>query len=599
MARLRNLDDEILLEAPFNKKLFFRVLAYLKPYKKQVVIAGILMIIAAACSLAAPFLLGRSIDAIVHKNPKDAFIAIGMIAILTVIGAICLKFRVKLMDTAGRKAIATLRHDLFEHIQHLSLPFFDSRSAGKIMVRVINDVNSLNNLFTGGMINAIIDILTLFLLVGVMLSIHWKLTLISFSTLIILFIMLTLLKRKMRRAWQMVRTKTSTMNGYLHESLAGMRVTQAFVREKVNQEIFNETNEDINQSWIKAVGLNNLFWPIIDSLGAISTVIVYFFGMGFMIYPAWGMTISLANLTVILSYLGRFWGPINNLSNFYNDLLSAMASLERIFEIMDTKAEVFDKKENLPDLAEIVGKVEFKNVSFEYEKNQPVLENISFVANPGETIALVGPTGAGKSTVVNLVSRFYDVTQGALLIDGYDVREVKLYSLRKQMSVMLQDSFMFSGTVYDNILYGRLDATKEEVVAAAKAVYAHPFIMKMPKGYDTQITERGSTLSVGQRQLISFARALLNNPRILILDEATSSIDTHTEMMIQKALDVLLKGRTSFVIAHRLSTIRKADRIMVIDEHKIKESGTHEELMSMPKGAYRKLSEAQYKFLEG
>lgn len=598
MARLRNLDDEI-FEAPFNRKHFLRVLAYLKPYKKQVAVSVLLMVIGAGCSLAAPFLLGRVIDAVINKNSKAAFIAVGLIAILALIGAVCLRYRVKIMDTAGRKAIATLRHDLFEHIQNLSLPFFDSRSAGKIMVRVINDVNSLNNLFTGGIINVLIDVLTLILLVIIMLIIHWKLTLISFSTLIVLFLMLTLLKTKMRKAWQIVRAKTSTMNGYLHESLAGMRVTQAFVREKVNQEIFNETNQDIHGSWMKAVSLNNMFWPLIDSLGVISTIIVYFFGMGFMTNPAMLPAISLANLTVILSYLGRFWGPINNLSNFYSNLLTAMASLERIFEIMDTKAEVFNKSDDLPNLPEIVGKVEFQNVTFEYEKNHPVLKDVSFIAQPGQTIALVGPTGAGKSTVVNLVSRFYDVTGGALLIDGYDIREVKLHSLRKQMSVMLQDSFMFSGTVYDNILYGRLDATREEVVAAAKAVYAHDFIMKMPKGYDTEITERGSTLSVGQRQLISFARALLNNPRILILDEATSSIDTHTEMMIQKALDVLLKGRTSFVIAHRLSTIRKANRIMVIDNHGIKESGTHEELMAILGGAYRKLSEAQYKFMEG
>ncbi len=598
MARLRNLDDEV-FEAPFDRKLFFRALAYLKPYKKEVTISGLLMIIAAACSLAAPFLLGRAIDGIINGNMRAVAIAIGLIALLTIIGALCLRLRVSIMDAAGRKAITTLRHDLFEHIQNLSLPFFDSRSAGKIMVRVINDVNSLNNLFTGGIINVLIDVLTLVLLVIIMLAIHWKLTLISFTTLILLFLFLTLLKSKMRKAWQIVRTKTSTMNGYLHESLAGMRVTQAFVREEVNQEIFNETNEDIKKTWLKAVSLNNLFWPVIDTLSIISTIIVYFFGMGFMTNPLMVPAITLANLTVILSYLGRFWGPINNLSNFYSSLLTAMASLERIFEIMDTKAEVFDKSPDLPELPEIQGEVTFNNVTFGYEKNQPVLKNVSFTAAPGQTIALVGPTGAGKSTVVNLVSRFYDVTDGALLIDGHDVREVKLHSLRRQMSVMLQDSFMFSGTVYNNILYGRLDATREEVIEAAKAVYAHDFIMKLPKGYDTEITERGSTLSVGQRQLISFARALLNNPRILILDEATSSIDTRTEMMIQKALDVLLKGRTSFVIAHRLSTIRKADRIMVIDDHGIKESGTHEQLMEIPGGAYRKLSEAQYKFMEG
>ncbi|NLB90966.1 MAG: ABC transporter ATP-binding protein [Clostridiales bacterium] len=598
MARLRNLDDEV-FEAPFNRKLFTRVLVYLKPYKKQMFVALLLMIIAACCSLAGPLLIGKVVDGITKGEQKMVFITIGIIALLTLIGTICLRYRVKLMDTAGRKAISTLRHDLFTHIQSLSLPFFDSRSAGKIMVRVINDVNSLNNLFTGGIINVLIDVLTLFFLVGIMLVLHWKLTLISFSTLILLMIVLFVLKKKMRKAWQIVRTKTSTMNGYLHESLAGMRVTQAFVREEENQEIFEETNKDIHTTWMKAVSYNNMFWPFIDTLSVASTIIVYFFGMKFMGSAAGMDQITLDVLISILLYLGRFWGPINNLSNFYNNLLTAMASLERIFEIMDTKPEVFDVREDLPELPPIQGYVDFQNVSFEYEKNQPVLQNVSFHIEPGETIALVGPTGAGKSTVVNLISRFYDVTGGALLIDGYDVREVKLHSLRSQMSVMLQDSFMFSGTVYDNIQYGRLDATREEVIQAAKAVYAHDFIEKLPKGYDTEITERGSTLSVGQRQLISFARALLNDPKILILDEATSSIDTHTEMMIQQALDVLLQGRTSFVIAHRLSTIRKADKIMVIDNHGIAEAGSHEELMVIPGGAYRKLSEAQYKFMEG
>ncbi len=308
--------------------------------------------------------------------------------------------------------------------------------------------------------------------------------------------------------------------------------------------------------------------------------------------------LSLADLLAILWYLGRFWEPINNVSNFYNSILTAMASMERIFEIMDTKPQVFDKRDDLPELPPIRGEITFDHVSFGYDPEQPVLEDVSFTVQPGQTIALVGPTGAGKSTIVSLVSRFYDVTGGSLRIDGYDVRDVKLQSLRRQMSVMLQDSFIFSGTILDNIRYGRLDATEEEVIEAAKAVHAHDFIEKLPKGYRTEVNERGSTLSTGQKQLISFARALLNDPRVLILDEATSSIDTHTEMLIQKALEVLLKNRTSFVIAHRLSTIRRADRIMVVQDHAIAESGTHEELMALPDGLYRSLCEAQYRFME-
>jgi len=597
MTRLRNLDDEE-LEAPFDRKQFFRLLSYLKPYRKQMAIALTLMIVASGASLVSPYLMSRAIGMLTAGDYTDIpYVFLGMI-LAVVVGGVCLSLRVKTMDVSGRKAIATLRQDLFDHIQSLSLPFFDSRSAGKIMVRVINDVNSLNDLFTGGIINVIVDCLTLVLLVIIMLAINWKLTLLAMASLIILFLIITSLKTRMRRAWQVVRMKTSTMNGYLHESLSGMRVTQTFVREDLNKEIFDETNQDIKKSWLRAVGINNLFWPYIDTLSAFSTAAVYIVGVLLMGPVGAVNALSLADLLAILWYLGRFWEPINNVSNFYNSILTAMASMERIFEIMDTKPQVFDKRDDLPELPPIRGAITFDHVSFGYDPEQPVLEEVSFTVQPGQTIALVGPTGAGKSTIVSLISRFYDVTDGSLKIDGYDVRDVKLQSLRRQMSVMLQDSFIFSGTILDNIRYGRLDATEEEVIEAAKAVHAHDFIEKLPKGYRTEVNERGSTLSTGQKQLISFARALLNDPRVLILDEATSSIDTHTEMLIQKALEVLLKNRTSFVIAHRLSTIRRADRIMVVQDHAIAESGTHEELMTLPDGLYRSLCEAQYRFME-
>ncbi len=594
MTRLRNLDDEV-MEAPFDRRQFMRLLSYLKPYKKQMIVALFLMIVASLASLLGPYLMSRAIG-LMEKGDYSSvpFLFMGM-AVAVIVGAMCLRARVRTMDTAGRKAIATLRQDLFDHIQGLSLPFFDSRSAGKIMVRVINDVNSLNDLFTGGIINVLVDCLTLIFLVGIMLFIHWQLTLVALCSIIVLVFLIVMLRTRMRKAWQVVRMKTSTMNGYLHESLAGMRVTQAFVREKQNKEIFNETNQDIKNSWLKAVGINNLFWPYIDTLSAVGTAGVYIAGTLFM----GSQGLSLEDLIAILWYLGRFWEPINNMSNFYNSILAAMASMERIFEIMDTKPVVYDSREDIPDLPPILGEIRFYHVSFGYDSNFPVLKDVTFTVKPGQTIALVGPTGAGKSTIVSLVSRFYDVTEGALLIDGYNVRDVKLNSLRRQMSIMLQDSFMFSGTILDNIRYGRLDATEEEVMEAAKAVHVHDYIMSLPKGYRTEVSERGATLSVGQKQLISFARALLNNPRVLILDEATSSIDTHTELLIQKALEVLLKGRTSFVIAHRLSTIRRADVIMVVQDHNIAESGTHEELMRVPGGHYRALCEAQYRFMEG
>jgi len=596
VTRLRSLDDEA-FEAPFDRKLFLRVFSYLKPYKKQMIISLILMIIVAAASLLNPYLLSRAVGELSNGNYQNIPILFAAMVGSVVIGGFCLRMRVRTMDVSGRKAIAALRQDLFDHIQSLSLPFFDNRSAGKIMVRVINDVNRLNDLFTGGIINVLVDLLTLVLLVGIMFVLHWKLTLVALCSLLVLAGIIMFLRRRMRKAWQIVRAKTSTMHGYLHESLAGMRVTQTFVREKLNKEIFNETNADIKSSWMAAVGINNLFWPFIDTLGAIGTAGVYIAGMIFM-GPAGSVDgLTLADLLAILWYLGRFWEPINNLSSFYNNILAAMASIERIFEIMDTKPLVFDKRDDLPELPPIAGKVRFDHVTFGYDPEQTVLADVSFTIQPGQTIALVGPTGAGKSTIVNLVSRFYDVTDGALRIDGYDVRDVKLQSLRRQMSVMLQDSFIFSGTILDNIRYGRLDATEEEIIEVCKAVHVHDYIMSLKRGYRTEMGERGASLSTGQKQLISFARALLNDPRILILDEATSSIDTHTELLIQQALGVLLKGRTSFVIAHRLSTIRNADRIMVVQNNNIAESGTHEELMAIPGGQYRALYEAQYRYM--
>jgi len=590
---LRQIDDEV-LESPFNKQQFFRLLTYMKPYLRNVCIALVLMVIAAVCSLGSTFLLSSAIEALENLNKRDIYIyLIGMI-VTAIIGSVCVRYRVRLMDSAGRRALATLREDLFRHIQGLSFSFFDTRSAGKILVRVINDVNSLNDLFTNGIVNVLVDCFTLVILLVIMLAVNWKLTLISMCIMPFLLFILFKLKRAMRKRWQRVRVKTSSMNGYLHESLAGMRVTEAFVREDENQETFENVNDDIRNTWMKAIEVNNAFWPALDFTGTCGTILVYIFGVIMMGDPV--KPLALANLMLIIWYLGRFWEPLNTLSNFYNNVLSAMASMERIFEIMDTESEIKDKKDAKP-LPPIKGRVDFENVTFSYDREKIVLKNVSFTVTPGQTIALVGPTGAGKSTVVNLISRFYDVTDGAVKLDGHDVRDVQLRSLREQMSVMMQDSFIFSGTIMDNIRYGRLDATDDEVIAAAKAVYAHDFIMQMEKGYETQVNERGSSLSVGQKQLISFARALLNDPKILILDEATSSIDTHTEILIQKALDELLKGRTSFVIAHRLSNIRNADCIMVIQDGNIAEAGTHDQLIKNEKGHYRALCDAQYKFL--
>ncbi|MGI6173727.1 MAG: ABC transporter ATP-binding protein [Christensenellales bacterium] len=591
--RLRQIDDEA-LERPFNRGQFVRLLGYMKPYVKHVAAAFALMIVATLCSLGNTFFLSRAISELQQKlSTYIALFIFGMVA-MTACNALCTRKRIRLMDTAGRKALATLREDLFRHIQSLSFSFFDTRSAGKILVRVINDVNSLNDLFTNGIVNVLVDCLTLVFLLVIMLAVNWKLTLISMCILPVLVFLAFKVKREMRKRWQVVRMKRSAMNGYLHESLSGMRVTEAFVREEENADTFENVGDDIRTSWMRAIQINSAFWPALDITSTVGTVLVYYFGIRFM--GSATNPLTLADLLLILWYLGRFWEPLNTLSNFYNNILSAAASMERIFEIMDTKSDI-QNKDGAKPLPPIEGRVEFDNVTFAYDAEKVVLKDVSFTVQPGQTIALVGPTGAGKSTVVNLVSRFYDVQGGAVLIDGYDVRDVDLRSLREQMGVMMQDSFIFSGTIMDNIRYGRLDATDEEVIEAAKAVQAHEFIARMPKGYQTEVNERGSGLSVGEKQLISFARALLNDPKILILDEATSSVDTRIELMIQKALEVLLKGRTSFVIAHRLSTIRSADRIMVIQDGHIAEAGTHDELIHLEGGHYRALCDAQYRFL--
>jgi ATP-binding cassette subfamily B multidrug efflux pump len=584
--------DEEKLEQPFNKEQFIRLLGYMKPFTKQIIITLLLMIVAAISGLLGPYFLQVAIDEYIEVANYKGLTLITLLFLGTnLINMACMKQRVYIMSLVGQKVLYRIRQDLFEHIQDLSFTFYDTRPAGKILVRIINDVNSLGDLLTNGIINVLTDFFTLIIAIIIMAYINLKLTLVTMSTVPLLMILVGVLKRRIRRRWQEVRKKNSNMNAYLHESLAGMRVTQAFVREPETRQLYNELSGDIFTTWMDAIKLNNLFWPGIELIGALGVVLVYIFGVGSLD----SNTVSVGVLVAFIGYVWRIWQPINNLANFYNSLLMAMASTERIFELLDTKPDIKDEEGAYP-IPDIQGEVRFENLEFYYDPEKPVLKGVDFVVKPGETIALVGPTGAGKSTIVNLISRFYDPIKGRVLIDGHDIKGVTLNSLRKQMGVMLQDSFIFSGTIMDNIRYGKLDATDEEVMNAAKVVNAHGFISEMEKGYYTEVKERGSRLSQGQKQLISFARALLADPRILILDEATSSIDTQTEILVQQGLAQLLKGRTSFVIAHRLSTIRNADRIMIVDEGTILESGNHDELIKK-KGIYYNLYKAQYKFL--
>ncbi len=592
MLRQRIIEDEA-LEKPFNMEQFKRLLSYMKPYTKQLVITFLLMIVASVCGLLGPLILQIAIDEYMVQGNYVGLAFITFIFLgVNLVNMVCVRKRVRIMVVVGQEVLFKLRQDLFNHIQKLSFTFYDSRPAGKILVRIINDVNSLSDLLTNGIINVVTDAFTLIVALIFMFSIHFRLALISLVTVPLMALVIVLLKKVIRLRWQTVRRKVSNMNAYLHESLAGMRVTQAFVREPETRQVYRQLSGDIYSAWMNAIKVNNLFWPSVEWIAAIGTFLIYWFGMKFLDQG----TVTVGILVAFTGYVWRFWQPLNNLCNFYNSLLMATASTERIFEMLDIQPDITDKKDAI-ELPPIKGEVRFDHVTFYYEPEKPVLEDVSFTVKPGETIALVGPTGAGKTTIVSLISRFYDPVEGRVLIDGVDIRDVTLYSLRKQMGIMLQEPFIFSGTIMDNIRYGRLDATDEEVIEAAKIVHAHEFIKEMEDGYYTQVQERGSRLSQGQKQLISFARALLADPKILILDEATSSIDTRTEMLIQEGLKELLKGRTSFVIAHRLSTIRNADRIMVIDHGRIIECGNHDELLKK-RGVYYNLYKAQYKFLQ-
>ncbi len=483
-----------------------------------------------------------------------------------------------------------MRYDIFEHLQELPFSYYDDRPHGKIQVRVVNYVNSISDLLSNGILNTITDLCNLVFIIVFMLILNVRLTLVCLCGLPVLAIVIVVIKKKQRTAWQVQSNKQSNLNAYIAESINGIRVTQSFVREDVNSGIFNNLSGSYRNSWMRAVMFNFTMGPSIDIISIITTAAIYVLGVSWMINGETGITVGV--LVAFTAYIGRFWAPINTLAGFYNSLLTAISYLERIFETIDEPVVVKDRKDAV-EMPPIHGDVAFDHVTFSYEPGVPILKDVSFHANQGQSFAVVGPTGAGKTTLVNLLSRFYNVDSGRILIDGVDIAGVTIRSLRKQMGVMMQDSFIFSGTIMDNIRYGNFSATDEEVIRAAKTVCAHDFIMEMENGYQTQVNERGSRLSAGQRQLISFARALLADPKILILDEATSSIDTETEIILQKGLNELLKGRTSFIIAHRLSTIKNSSCIMYVDKGTILEKGTHDELMAQ-KGEYYKLYMSQY-----
>jgi ATP-binding cassette, subfamily B, multidrug efflux pump len=594
LRRFKYSNDEA-IEKPFNWIQMARLFAYMKPYAKSILPIAVLgMLLSTAVRLLAPVLIGSyALDHIIEYGDMNfLMIMVLVIAGMYVISWIGNLLRIRFMNKLGQYIIFDLRTALFNHIQKLSHRFFDQRSAGSILVRITNDVNSLQDLFTNGVINLLMDLIMLVGIIALLFYISPELTLAIMIVLPLMFFISTKLRRSIRRSWQDVRLKQSMLNSHLNESIQGIRVTQSYTQEKSNIGFFNKINGQNFESWRHATKKSAMFRPFVEMSGAVGTAVLLWYGV--VLIQQGSLTIG--EFFTFSLFLGMFWEPISRLGQVYNQLLVGMASSERIFEFLDELPSVPEKK-NAVTIGKVQGHIQFDSVEFAYDEKRKALTNINLEMKAGQTVALVGHTGSGKTTIVNMISRFYDPTAGRVLLDGEDLRNIKLDSLRKQVGIVLQDTFIFSGTIMDNIRFGRPDATDEECREAARTVGADRFIRNLADDYETEVEERGNILSVGERQLISFARALLADPQILILDEATASIDTETEQLIQKALARLLEGRTAVMIAHRLSTIREADNIFVLENGEILEQGNHDELIRQ-RGEYYELVKSQFKALE-
>ncbi len=587
------IDEEETKRTIPDRVLVRRLLGYITRYKLNFAVIITLLLVSAILGLVGPYFLAIAIDQYIERGNLSGLywisaVYIGVYAVNWLVGYVQTYLRFWL----GQRLVFDLRRDMFSNLQRLSMSYYNKRHVGAVMSRVTNDVETLNEFLTSGVEAAVGDIFILVGIVMVMLFMNVRLALISFIVIPLLLIATFLLGRKAREAYRLTRKKISGVTANLSESISGIRVAQSFSREMANAEQFDRVNVENLQANIQAARVSAAFFPVVDVLGSLGTCLVLWFGGTSVI----GGSLTLGVLVAFMAYVTRFFMPVREISMLYNNVQSALAATERITEMIDAKPEVKEAEDAI-ELPRIRGEISFNNVSFGYDPNNFVLKDITLRIGENERIALVGPTGAGKTSMANLVARFYDPQKGNITIDGYDLRQVSLKSLRRQMGIVLQDSFLFTGSIRENIVYGRPSATEQEIVAAAKAVGAHDFISGFAQGYDTNVGERGVRLSIGQRQLISFARALLANPRILILDEATSSVDAYTELLIQKAMEKLLEQRTTLIIAHRLSTVRSADRILVIDSGRIIDAGTHEELMSR-EGLYQKLYEMQLKPIE-
>lgn len=593
-----------------TRRTLRRLLQYVAPYWGLLLVTAGLIVLTTLLRLLPPYLSSVAVDQFIAPSgqprplwltwllPKTASRFAGLsvtmlvfliVAVLNWLGA---SAQFYLMMLVGQRVLFRMRTQIFERILTLSLRFFDQHEAGDLMSRLVNDTQVINEVFSGGIVRLASMGLSVFGIIVAMLSLNWRLALATFTILPFMVLTTTLFSRKARAAFRRTRRTIGQVSAELQENIAAIREVQAFAREDRNIEEFRSINAANRDANVQAQSVMSAFSPALDVLSTIALAIVAGFG-GYLAIRYTPPLVSVGVIVAFLEYVRRFYEPIRMIAALYAQLQSAIAAAERIFELLDTQPDVADAPHAVP-LPPVVGRVEFDRVFFAYEPGKPVLRDISFVAEPGQTIALVGPTGVGKTTVVSLLARFYDVDAGAIRIDGHDIRDVTLASLRKQIGIVLQDTFLFSGTVMDNIRYGRLEASDEEVIAAARLANADSFIARLPEGYQTQLGERGHTLSQGQRQLIAIARAILADPRILVLDEATSNVDTRTELLIQQALEELLRGRTSIVIAHRLSTIRNADQVLVLEGGRIVERGTHEELLAA-RGRYYELYHSQFR----